>query len=71
MYHIKKLSINKLYFGITNSQEKHCFIIDTRDVNSLGPDKFRTHADDDIKEVCYYDRNQTDTSFNSFLATRE
>ena len=44
---------------------------DTRDVNSLGPWKFRTHADNDIKQVCYYNRNKTDTCFNSFLATRE
>ena len=41
----------------------------TRDANSLGPGKFRTYADDDIKQVCYYNRNKTD--INSFLATRE
>ena len=63
--------INKLYFDILNSQEKQCLTIDTRDVNSLGPGKFRTHADNDIKQVCYYNRNKTDTCFNSFLATRE
>ena len=40
-------------------------------MNSLGPGKFRKHADNDIKQVCYYNRNKTDTCFNSFLATRE
>ena len=40
-------------------------------MNFLGSDKFRTHADDDIKQISYYNRNKTDTSFNSFLATRE
>ena len=63
--------INKLYFHISNSQEKQCLTVDARDVSSLGPGKFRTLADNDIKQVCYYNRNKKDTCFNSFLATRE
>ena len=37
--------LNKLYFQISNSKEKQCLTIDTRDVNDLGPGKFRTSAD--------------------------
>lgn len=65
------LWINKLYFDISNSKTKQCLTIDTRDVNFLGPGRFRTNADNGGKQVCYYNRNKTDTSFNSFLATRE
>ena len=34
--------LNKLYFQISNFKEKKCLTIDTRDVNELGPGKFRT-----------------------------
>ena len=38
--------LNKLCFQISNSKEKKCLTIDTREVNELGPGKFRTSADD-------------------------
>ena len=37
--------INRLYFNISNSKQKQCLSIDTRDVNDLGPGQFRTQAD--------------------------
>ena len=45
--------------------------IDTRDVNNLDLGRFRTQADNRTRQICYYNRNKTDTSFNSFWATRE
>ena len=36
--------LNKLYFQLSNSKEKKCLTIDTRDVNEFGPRKFRTSA---------------------------
>ena len=63
--------INRLYFEISNSRQKKCLTIDTRDVNDLGPGKFRTLADSGTEQICYYNRNNKDTSFNSFLAVRQ
>ena len=63
--------INGLYFEISNSRQKKCLTIDTRDVNDLGPGKFRTLADSGTEQICYYNRNNKDTSFNSFLAVRQ
>ena len=37
--------LSKLYFNISNSKQKQCLTIDTRDINDLGPGKFRTQAD--------------------------
>ena len=37
----------------------------------MGPGKFRTRADSGTEQICYYNRNKTDISFNSFLAVRE
>ena len=45
--------------------------IDTRDVNDLGPAKFRTQTDSNQEQICYHNRNKRDTSFNSFLAVRK
>ena len=45
--------------------------IDIRDVNGLGPAKFRTSVDSNQEKICYYNRNKRDASFNSFLAVRK
>ena len=64
-------SINRLYYDISNSTQKQCLTIDTRDVNDLGPFKFRTRADNGTEQICYYNKNKKDTTFNSFLAVRK
>ena len=49
----RNIWINKLYFEISKSQEKQSRTIDTRDVNLLGPGKFRTRADTGTEQICY------------------
>ena len=65
------LWINRLYFDILNSSYKQCLTIDTRDVHDLGPAKCRTHAKNNREQICYYNRNKSDKSFDSFLAVRK
>ena len=65
------LWINQLYFEISNSRQKQCLTTDTRDVNEVGPGKFRIQADSGTEKICYYNRNKKDTSPNSFLAIRK
>ena len=67
----RNLWINRLYYEISNSKQKQCLTIDARDVNELGPAKFRTQADNGTQRICYYNRNKKDTCFNSFLAVRK
>ena len=62
--------LNKLYFQISNTKEKKYPTIDTREVNELGPGKFRTSADDGEEQTCYFNRNKIDTHFTSFIAKR-
>ena len=45
--------------------------MDTRDVNNLGPAKFRTQAGSNRDQIYYYNRNKRGKSFNSFLAVRK
>ena len=66
----KNVWLNKLYFQISNSKEKKGLTIDTRDVNELGPGKFRTSADNGEEQTCYFNRNKSDTHFTSFFARR-
>ena len=67
----RNIWISRLYFNISNSKQKQCLTIDTGDINDLGPRKFRTQADNGTRQICYYNRNKSDTSFNSFLAIRK
>ena len=67
----RNIWINRLYYNISTSRQRQCLTIDTRDVNKLGRGKFRTQADNDTEQICCYNRNKSDISFNSFLATRE
>ena len=62
--------LNKLYFQISNSKEKKCLTIDTRVVNKLGPGKFRTSADNREEQICYFNRNKSDTHFTYFSSKR-
>ena len=68
---IRNIWLNRLYFDISNPRQKQCLTVDTRDVNDLGPGKFRTQADNGMRQICYFNRNKTDTRFNSFVAARE
>ena len=48
---------------MSSSNKKQCLTIDIRDVNDLGPARFRTQAG----KVCYYNQNKKDKTFNCFL----
>ena len=63
--------LNRLYFEISNSNRKGCLTIDFRDFNSLGLSKFKTDAESGTEQICYYNRNRKDKSFNRFLALRK
>ena len=63
--------LSKLHFDISNSKQKQCLTVDTRTINDLRSGKFRTQADNSLKQLSYYNRNKSNTSFNSFLATRK
>ena len=51
--------------------EKQCLTIDTRDVNNLGPSKFRTGAENGHRKIHYFNHNKKDKIFNRFLAVRK
>ena len=64
------LWLNCLYFEISSSSKKQCLTIDMRHVNDLGPTQFRTGAENDKEQVCYYNCNKKDRAFDRFLSVR-
>ena len=60
-----------VYFNISSSGKKQCLTTDTRGVDDLGPVKFRTQADNNNEQICYYNRNKRDKTFNCFLVLRK
>ena len=66
----QQLWLNRLYFQISNSKEKKCLTIDTREVNELGPGKFRTSTENGTEQTCYFNRNKSDSHFSSYNAKR-
>ena len=63
--------VNKLYFQISSSKEKLCLTVDTRDVNELGPGKFRTSADNNLGRHCYFNRSNNDSRFGCYWSRRD
>ena len=68
---LRDLWLSRLYFEISSSNKKQCLTIDIRDVNDLGPARFRTQADNNKEQICYYNRNKKVKTFNCFLALRK
>ena len=66
----QQIWLNRLYFQISNSKEKKCLTIDTREINELGPGKFRTDAQDALEQTCYFNRNKSNSHFTSYIAKR-
>ena len=62
--------LNRVYFQMSNSKEKKFLTLDTREINELGPGKFRTDAQNDLEQFCYFNRNKSDSHFMSYVAQR-
>ena len=60
----------QILFQISNSKEKKCLTIFTREVNELGPGKFRTSAENGWEQTCYFNRDKSDSYFTSSQTKR-
>ena len=67
----RDLCLNRLSFEISNPTKIQCLMIDMKHVNDVGPAKFRTGAENDKDQVCYYNYNKKKRASNRFLAVRK
>ena len=58
---------NQLYFSLSNKLKYSCLTIECR---NAGPAKYRTDADSNFEQFCYFDQYIKDRLFNKFLAER-
>ena len=58
----RDLWINRLYFSLSNESKYSC--------RKANPAKYRTNADSNFEQICYFGQNNKDRLFNKFLATR-
>ena len=63
----RDLWINKLYMSLSNKSKYSCLTIDCR---KSGPAKYRTDADSNFEQFCYYGQSKKDRLFNKFLAKK-
>ena len=68
---LRDLWFSRLFFDISSSNKKQCLTIDITDANDLGPARFRTQVDNNKEQICYYNRNKKDKTFNCFLVLRK
>ena len=48
------LWLNRVFFDLANSHEKHCLTIDCGYINKNGPGRYKSSADIPEKQVCYF-----------------
>ena len=63
----RDLWVNQLYLSLSNESKYSCLTIDCR---KSGPAKYRTDADSNFEQFCYYGQNKKDRLFNKFLAKK-
>ena len=54
----RDLWLNRPYFEISNSNKRDCQKIDCCNFNLIGSSKYRTSAESDKQQICYYNRNR-------------
>ena len=64
------LWINKLFIGLANEYEKTCLTIDCSGINTNGPGRFRTKANNPEKQICCFNAVNNDQIFNIFMTNR-
>ena len=66
----RDLWLNRLYLEISNPKEKVCLTIDCRHLNSSGPAKYRTTAENDIEQLRYFNQRKKEKVFHKYFAKR-
>ena len=57
----RELWVNRLYFEIANQKDYACLTIDC---GKSGPAKYRTQADNNIQQTCFFSQKKKDRLFN-------
>ena len=64
---VNSLWITKLFIQLANTEEKACLTIDCTGFNPNGPGRFRTGAEDENSQTCFFNKSDDDHMFNVFV----
>ena len=64
------LWISRLFIELANKNYKVCLTLDCSNVNSDGPGKFRTKADNPESQFCYFNNTRDEQVYNRFVSKR-
>ena len=67
---VNSLWVTKLFIPIANTDEKACLTIDCTGFNPIGPDRYRTGAEDPNSQTCFFNKADDDHMFNVFVSKR-
>ena len=62
--------LNRVFSNLTNTDERYCLTIDCSGENKNGPGRYRTQADDQEKQVFYFNKPDDDELYNVFINNR-
>ena len=64
------LWISRLFIELANKNDKVCLTLDCSNINTDGPGRFRTKADNPETQFCYFNTTNDEQVFNQFISKR-
>ena len=64
------LWISRLFIELANKNDKVCLTLDCSNINTDGPGRFRTKADNPETQFCYFNTINDEQVFNQFISKR-
>ena len=54
---VRSMWLTRVFFELTNRDERSCLTIDCTTINKNGPSRYRTKADNPVEQLCYFNDN--------------
>ena len=68
---VNSLWVTKLFIKLANEEsEKTCLTTDCSGFNPNGPGRFRTDASNALTQICFFNKTDQDSLFNTFISKR-
>ena len=59
--------LNRVFSDLANTDEQHCLITDCSGINKNGSSRYRTQADDPVKQICYFNKPSDDVFISNWI----
>ena len=59
--------LNRVFSDLANTDEQHCLITDCSGINKNGSSRYRTQANDPVKQICYFNKPSDDVFISNWI----